>query len=361
MLDSNIWCVVMAGGAGTRFWPISTNAVPKQFVEVAGTGRNFLQTTVGRFEDLIPVERTVVVTSRVHEPMVEESLPQIPRENILAEPYKRDTAPCIAYAMYSILRRDPDAVMVVVPTDHMILDTEKFRQVIEQAAGYVRENDVLMTIGIQPTRPDTNYGYIQGTSLPQQGCPIKVKTFTEKPDRELARVFVQSGEFLWNSGIFVWKADTIHREIMKYLPQMEAQFNGWQTAIGSPMEEEFVARAYAECQKISIDYGIMEKTDNAWVYPADFGWYDIGTWESMYSFIPAKDADGNASNARTMLSASKGNLLLTTGADKLMAVCGLEDFTVVDTDKVLLICPRDDKKFRDFLSNLALPEFEKYR
>lgn len=361
MLESNIWCVVMAGGAGTRFWPISTNAVPKQFVEVSGTGHNFLQTTVERFADLIPPERTVIVASRTHESMVRESLPQIPSENILMEPYKRDTAPCIAYAMYSILRRDPDAVMVVVPSDHMILDTEKFRHVIGRAVEYVRENDVLMTIGIQPTRPDTNYGYIQGTALPQQGQPIQVKTFTEKPDRELARVFVQSGEFLWNSGIFVWKADTIHREIIKFLPQMEAQFKGWQTAIGSPMEEEFVARAYAECQKISVDYGIMEKTENAWVYPADFGWSDIGTWESMYSFFPGKDADGNASNAPTMLSASKGNLLLTTSSDKLMAVCGLEDFTVVDTDKVLLICPRDDKKFRDFLSNLALPEFEKYR
>lgn len=361
MLDGNIWCVVMAGGAGTRFWPISTSAVPKQFVEVEGTGCNFLQNTVDRFSELVPAQRIVVVAGSAHEAMVRESLPQIPSENILLEPYKRDTAPCMAYAMYSILRRDPDAVMVVVPSDHMILDQENFRSVITEAADYVKRNDVLMTIGIHPTRPDTNYGYIQGVSLPEQGSPIKVKTFTEKPDSELARVFVQSGEFLWNSGIFVWKADTIHREIMKYLPQMEAQFSGWQTAMGSSMEEEFVSKAYAECQKISIDYGIMEKTENAWVYPADFGWYDIGTWESMYSFFPDKDSDGNASNTRMMLAASRDNLLLTTSEDKLMAVCGLEGYTVVDTDKVLLVCPRDDRKFRDFLSNLALPEFEKYR
>lgn len=361
MLDSNIWCVVMAGGAGTRFWPVSTKAVPKQFVEVSGTGRNYLQTTVDRFHDMIPPERIVVVAGQPHEEMVRKSLPQIPAENILLEPYKRDTAPCVAYAMYTILRRDPDAIMVVVPSDHMIMDRENFRDVIERAADYVRANDVLMTIGIHPTRPDTNYGYIQGVSLPQNGQPIKVKTFTEKPDGELARVFVQSGEFLWNSGIFLWKADTIHREIVKFLPQMEAQFNGWQTAIGGPMEEEFISKAYAECMKISIDYGIMEKTGNAWVYPADFGWYDIGTWESIYSFIPDKDADGNASNTATMLSACSGNLLLSTSGEKLIAACGLENFTVVDTDKVLLVCPRDDRKFRDFLSNLAMPEFEKYR
>lgn len=361
MLNDNIWCVIMAGGSGTRFWPVSTEDVPKQFVEVAGSGRSFLQTTYDRFRGLVPPQRVIVVTNRRHEGMVRASLPELPAENILSEPYKRDTAPCMAYAMYTILKRDPEAVMVMVPCDHMIMDPEAFRHTISDATGFARDNDVLVTIGIHPTRPDTNYGYIQGVTLPEPNRPVAVKTFTEKPDAELARVFVQSGEFLWNSGIFIWKASVIRREIEKFLPQMVAQFAGWEDAIGSDSEGVFIEKAYSECLKISIDYGIMEKTDSAWVYPADFGWHDVGTWESMYSFFPLKDADGNASNVKTMLKDSSGNLLLSTSSGKLIAVCGLDDYSIVDTEKVLMVCPRDDRKFRDFLSNLAMPEFEKYR
>lgn len=361
MLSNNIWCVIMAGGSGTRFWPLSTNSIPKQFIEVKGTGRTFLQNTFRRFRNLIPPERTVVVANRMHEDLVRRDLPDLPPENILLEPYKRDTAASIAYAMYSILKRDPDAVMTVVPSDHMIKDETGFERVITSAASYASGNDVLMTIGIHPTRPDTNYGYIQGMSQPELDRPVAVKTFTEKPDAELAKVFVQSGEFLWNSGIFVWKADMIRSEIERHMPQMAQQFKGWEGALGTEFESEFIETAYAECVKVSIDYGVMEKTSSAWVYPADFGWYDIGTWESLYSFFPGKDRNLNASNTATMLQESRGNILLSTSGDKLMAVCGLDGYTVVDTDKVLLICPRDDKKFRDFLSNLAMPEFEKYR
>ncbi len=361
MLNNNIWCVIMAGGSGTRFWPISTNSVPKQFVQVGSSDKTFLQTTAERFKNLIPPERMVVVSNAAHEDLVRSNMPEIPSENILLEPYKRDTSPCIAYAMYSILKRDPDAVMVIVPTDHIISDQQKFEKVITNATEYASANDVLMTIGIRPDRPDTNYGYIQGVSQPEVDIPIAVKTFTEKPDAELARVFVQSGEFLWNSGIFVWKADMIRQEIERYLPELAAQFKGWEGALGTSFENEFLQKAYAEALKISIDYGIMEKTSSAWVYPADFGWYDIGTWESMYCFYPDKDDRGNAMNTKAMLQDAGGNLLLSTTKNKLIAICGLNDFTVVDTEKVLLIAPRDDKKFRDFLSNLALPEFEKYR
>lgn len=361
MLSNNIWCVIMAGGAGTRIWPISTYNVPKQFIGIEGSDENFIQATVRRIGDLVPPERTIVVTNRRLETLTRESLPQIPEQNILLEPYKRDTAPCVAYAMYTILKRDPNAIMIVLPSDQIIVGDEKFRQALAGAVEYVRDNDVLMSIGIHPTRPDTNYGYIQGESMPQTGQPVAVKTFTEKPDRELADVFVHSGEFLWNSGIFVWKADTIRQELERYLPQLPAQFSGWQGAMDSEFRDDFVEKAFAECQKISIDIAVMEKTAHAWVYPADFGWFDIGTWESLYSFFPAKDANGNASNVTSMIKNGSNNLVLSTDKDKLVAVYGLDDYVVVNTDKVMFVCPRDGRKFREFLSNLALPEFEKYR
>ena len=362
MLNSNIWCIIMAGGTGTRFWPVSRQEKPKQFVNIAGLGRSFLRNTFLRFENLIPPERTIVITSGKYRHMVHEELPELPETNILSEPYKRDTAPCIAYAMYSVLRRDPNAVMVVVPSDHLILGQENFEHVIGAAVRFATRNDVLMTIGIQPTRPDSNYGYIQGVSLPQEGTPVAVKTFTEKPDMELARVFVQSGEFLWNSGIFVWRADMIRREIEKYMPELATQFRGWEGALGSSMEEEFIEKAYAECQKVSIDYGVMEKTSSAWVYPADFTWFDVGTWESLYSMIPDKDGSGNASNVPMMVQDSSNNMMLCMDKkDKLFAVCGLDDYAIVDTEQVLLICPKDDGRFRDFMANLAMPQFEKYR
>lgn len=370
MLNRHVWCVIMAGGNGTRFWPVSTVKIPKQFIPVGDTGISgggaangtFLGMALRRFEGLVPLERTVVVTNRRHSALVHECLPELPQTNILEEPYNRDTAPCVALAAYSILKRDPDAVMVVVPSDHLILDTDRFRDVISTVSEYIRQNDVLLTIGITPTRPDTNYGYIQTEGTPVADTPIKVKTFTEKPDAELAEVFVQSGEFLWNSGIFVWKADTIRAEIQRYMPQLAAQFKGWEGALGTQAEPVFLSKAYADIQKISIDYAIMERTAKAWVYPADFGWYDLGTWESLYSFFPGKDADGNACKAAgRLLRGCRDNLVLTTNPDKLVAVCGLEGYVVVDTGSTLMICPKDDRKIRDFLSNLALPEYQKYR
>lgn len=359
--DSNIWCVIMAGGAGTRIWPISTIDVPKQFKKLDGTQYNLLQTTRNRFTGMVPDERTIIVTNRRYEALVKESFPDIPAQNILLEPYKKDTAPCIAYAAYTILKRDPNAIMVVVPSDHMIQDEDRFRGVIRSAVEYVQQNDVLMPIGIHPTRPDANYGYIQAVSQPVENVPVPVKTFTEKPDLELAKVFVQSGEFLWNSGIFVWKADTIIAEIERFLPKMAEQFKGWQGALGSDFEVEYIEKAYAESPKISIDYAVMEKTSMAMVYPADFGWFDIGSWESLYNFIKDKDENGNATNVTSMLQDSKGNFILSTDKEKLIAVCGLDDYIIVNTDKVLLLCPRDDAKFRYFISNLAMPEFEKFR
>lgn len=365
MARENRYCVIMAGGAGTRFWPLSRVDKPKQFLDVADTGKSFIRQTYERFLNIVPKENILIITSERYKDLLLQQVPQIQESNILFEPYSRNTAPCIAYATYTLLKRNPLARMVVTPSDHMIEDEEAFRSTILNAFEYIEQNDVLMTLGVLPTRPDTNYGYIQacgGRDSYLRNEPMPVKTFTEKPDRELARVFISTGEFFWNSGIFVWRAETIRQEMEKHLPEVTGLFEGWDRALGSKIEPDFIARAYTDCLNISIDYGVMEKTQRAWIYPARFGWTDIGTWESLYNYIPSKDADGNAVNVdNTLLSGTKNLLVISPDRGKLIAVKGLEDYMIVDTEDALIICPKDDKQFKDFISGIAMPRYEKYR
>lgn len=365
MNKNNRYCVIMAGGTGTRFWPVSSTARPKQFLDVADTGKSFIRITYERFMKIVPKENILIVTADKYKELVTEQIPDFDPDNILLEPYSRNTAPCIAYATYKLLQRNPDARMVVTPSDHMIADEDAFVQVINDTFDYVDTNDVLMTLGVLPTRPDTNYGYIQacgGKNAYMQEKPMPVKTFTEKPDRELAKVFIGTGEFFWNSGIFVWKAQTIREEMEKHLPEVTGMFKEWERVLGTRIESDFVARAYTDCPNISIDYGVMEKTDRAWMYPAKFGWTDIGTWESLYNYIPRKDGHGNAFNMpHTLIEDSNNVLAISTDKKKLFAIKGLEDFVIVDTDDVLMICPKDDRKFKDFISGIAMPKYEKFR
>jgi mannose-1-phosphate guanylyltransferase len=355
----------MAGGTGVRFWPVSRAAKPKQFLDVADTGKTFIQSTYERFLRVVPKENILIVTGDRYRDIVMEQLPDLAPENLLLEPYSRNTAPCIAYATYTLLKRDPQARMVVTPSDHMIDNEELFAETIRKAFDYIEENDVLMTLGVVPTRPDTNYGYIQaygGSDVYKNDKPMQVKTFTEKPDRDLAKVFISTGEFFWNAGIFLWKAETIRKKMEKYLPEVTALFKGWENALGTSVEYEFIARAYTGCRNISIDYGVMEKTDKAWMYPVKFGWGDIGTWESLYNIIPEKDANGNAVSAeKTLIENTRNVLVVSPEKKKLIAIKGLEDYMVVDTEDALVICPKDDKKFKDFISGLGMPEYEKYR
>lgn len=355
----------MAGGTGVRFWPVSRAAKPKQFLDVADTGKTFIQSTYERFLRVVPKENILIVTGDRYRDIVMEQLPDLASENLLLEPYSRNTAPCIAYATYTLLKRDPQARMVVTPSDHMIDNEELFAETIRKAFDYIEENDVLMTLGVVPTRPDTNYGYIQaygGSDVYKNDKPMQVKTFTEKPDRDLAKVFISTGEFFWNAGIFLWKAETIRKKMEKYLPEVTALFKGWENALGTSVEYEFIARAYTGCRNISIDYGVMEKTDKAWMYPVKFGWGDIGTWESLYNIIPEKDANGNAVSAeKTLIENTRNVLVVSPEKKKLIAIKGLEDYMVVDTEDALVICPKDDKKFKDFISGLGMPEYEKYR
>ena len=355
----------MAGGTGVRFWPVSRAAKPKQFLDVADTGKTFIQSTYERFLRVVPKENILIVTGDRYRDIVMEQLPDLAPENLLLEPYSRNTAPCIAYATYTLLKRDPQARMVVTPSDHMIDNEELFAETVRKAFDYIEENDVLMTLGVVPTRPDTNYGYIQaygGSDVYKNDKPMQVKTFTEKPDRDLAKVFISTGEFFWNAGIFLWKAETIRKKMEKYLPEVTALFKGWENALGTSVEYEFIARAYTGCRNISIDYGVMEKTDKAWMYPVKFGWGDIGTWESLYNIIPEKDANGNAVSAeKTLIENTRNVLVVSPEKKKLIAIKGLEDYMVVDTEDALVICPKDDKKFKDFISGLGMPEYEKYR
>ena len=365
MNRSHCYCVIMAGGNGIRIWPVSRNAKPKQFLDVADTGKTFIQSTYERFSKIVPKENILVVTGARYRDLVHEQLPELPAENLLLEPYSRNTAPCITYATYALLKRDPDAKVVVTPSDHLIEDEEIFVQTIETAFDYVEENDVLMTLGVVPTRPDTNYGYIQaygGSKAYKKGIPLQVKTFTEKPDRELAEVFIGTGEFFWNAGIFIWKAQTIREEMERYLPEITGLFKGWENVLGTDMEREFIARAYTDCANISIDYGVMEKTDRAWISPVQFRWNDVGTWEALYNIIPEKDHYGNACNLdRTLMEDTKNTLVVSPEKKKLIAIKGLENYMVVDTEDVLVICPKDDKKFKELVSGIAMPEYEKYR
>lgn len=365
MNREHCYCVIMAGGTGVRFWPVSRAAKPKQFLDVADTGKTFIQSTYERFLRVVPKENILIVTGDRYRDIVMEQLPDLAPENLLLEPYSRNTAPCIAYATYTLLKRDPQARMVVTPSDHMIDSEELFAETIRKAFDYIEENDVLMTLGVVPTRPDTNYGYIQaygGSDVYKNDKPMQVKTFTEKPDRDLAKVFISTGEFFWNAGIFLWKAETIRKKMEKYLPEVTALFKGWENALGTSVEYEFIARAYTGCRNISIDYGVMEKTDKAWMYPVKFGWGDIGTWESLYNIIPEKDANGNAVSAeKTLIENTRNVLVVSPEKKKLIAIKGLEDYMVVDTEDALVICPKDDKKFKDFISGLGMPEYEKYR
>ena len=360
----NCYCVIMAGGSGTRFWPVSRAAKPKQFLDIAGTGKTFIQQTYDRCCRIVPQENIIVVTAQKYGDLVKEQLPQLNPENILLEPYARNTAPCIAYATYKLLTKNPDAHVVVTPSDHAIDNEDLFVETILNAFEYVEKNDVLMTLGVVPTRPDTNYGYVQacgGQAAMTSNEPMPVKTFTEKPDKDMASLFISTGEFFWNAGIFLWKASTIKSEMERHLPEVTGLFNGWEMALGSKIEGEFIARAFTDCPNISIDYGVMEKTERAWIYPVKFGWSDIGTWESLYT-LQQKDQDGNAIAVdKTLIEESKDTLVLSTDKGKLIAVKGLEGFMVIDTPDALVICPKDDRSFKDFISGIAMPEFEKYR
>lgn len=365
MNQNNSYCVIMAGGYGQRLWPVSRTGRPKQFLDLAFLGKSMIRHTYERFLNFIPAENIIVVTSTKFADAVHGQIPELPAENLLLEPYMRNTAPCIAYATYTILQRNPDANIIFSPSDNYISDPEVFKRLAARALEFVEGADVLITLGIVPSRPDTNYGYIQvagGKGNISIGSPVKVKTFTEKPDASLAKVFVDSGEFLWNSGMFVSHAAGLKDEMETYNPEVTALFRGWDKNIGTPSEKSFIEKAYTDCPWTSFDYGLLERTDNAWIMPCDFNWIDIGNWASVYDYTPGKDADGNVTYDNPHLFQDCSEVMaFSTDRSKLLAIKGLDDYIVVDTPDALLICPKSDSDVKSILSGLAMPEYEKFR
>jgi len=337
----NHYALIMAGGIGSRFWPISRTAHPKQFIDILGTGKTLIQQTFERFLKIVPAENIFILTNEIYSDLVLEQIPGMDKSRILCEPVMRNTAPCIAYGCHKIQKLNPDAAIVVAPSDHLILDTEEFINCINKSLKTASENDCLITLGIKPSRPDTGYGYIQYNTRKIDDDFYKVKTFTEKPNYELARTFVQSGDFLWNAGIFVWSVKNILKSFEKHLPEINDIFNEGAAVYNTDGEPGFIQSAFTQCTNISIDYGIMEKAENVYVLPSDFGWSDLGTWASVYE-LAEKDYVGNAViPSEKVIMYDSSNCMVNVPEGKLVVLQGLHDFIVVEDNNTLLICPRD--------------------
>ncbi|HVS91540.1 MAG TPA: mannose-1-phosphate guanylyltransferase [Mucilaginibacter sp.] len=343
-MNKNYYAIIMAGGIGSRFWPISRTSYPKQFLDILGTGKTLIQNTYERFLKVCPKENIYVVTNENYAKLVQEQIPGMAEGQILTEPVMRNTAPCIAYGCYKIESLNPNASIVVAPSDHLILDEPAFITAIEKSLKMASENECLITLGIMPSRPDTGYGYIQYTDHSLNEEFHKVKTFTEKPNLELARTFIQSGDFLWNAGIFVWSAKAIVKAFNTHQPEMHEIFAEARSVYNSENEKPHIHTAYLQCTNISIDYGIMEKASNVYVLPSEFGWSDLGTWASIYQ-LANKDDDGNALiPSEKVITYDSSNCMVNVPADKLVVLRGLHDFIVVESNNTLLICPRDEEQ-----------------
>lgn len=345
----NNYCIIMAGGVGSRFWPFSTNEKPKQFLDFFCTGRSLLRMTYERLDTIVPASNVFVVTNKIYKETILEQLPELDEDQVLLEPMRRNTAPCIAYAVYKIRKQNPKANIVVLPSDHLITNEKEFQRVISEGLRFIEKNDALLTLGMKPTRPETGYGYIQfgpgGEDL------RKVKTFTEKPNLEMAKIFIASGEFAWNSGMFLWRADVIVDEFNKHLSDVADKFEEGEDVYSTNKEQEFINRIYPQCPNISIDYGIMEKAENVYVMLADFGWSDLGTWSSLHDITP-KDNNGNSIVKCNALLYNAKNNMIALPEGELVVIEGLEDYLVARDNGVLLICKKDEElKIRQYVKD----------
>ena len=350
----------MGGGIGSRFWPFSKEDRPKQFLNFFGTGRSLLQSTFDRFKKIIPIENIFVVTNDAYADMTLKQLPELAKNQILLEPLRRNTAPAIAFAVFLIQAINPDANIVVAPSDHLILKEDIFLSEIERGLEFVEKNPFLLTLGIKPSRPETGYGYIQENHEEIVDGIKKVKTFTEKPNIDLAKVFFESGEFVWNSGIFLWNTKSIIESFRKHLPDIVNKFNEGKEFFNTPREKEFIDQAFPFCPNISIDYGIMEKADNVYVIGCDFGWSDLGTWGSLHE-ITEKDDNNNASlHCKTLYVESNDNVV-TMSDGKLVVIQGLDGYSGAESENALLICKKEEEqRIKHFVTDVKFRYGDEY-
>lgn len=358
-MNTKNYCVIMAGGIGSRFWPESLTNHPKQFIDILGTGKSFIRSTFERFLPIIPVENFLVVTSEMYRDLTMEHLPELSPDQVLCEPLRRNTAPCIAYASFRVKRMCPDANMIVTPADHLVTNEAEFHRIITEGITFVDRSSELLTIGIKPSRPETGYGYIQIDTQDRRAEFCRVKTFTEKPNLDLARAFVQSGEFLWNSGIFVWSVEGILSAIEQYLPDVYSQFSQLAETFTAEAEHDLVEEIYSKCRSISIDYGVMEKADNVFVRSGNFGWSDIGTWGSLYQNVE-KDEQRNVVNGK-VLTYNTQNSIISLEGERIGVIEGLDGYLVVEKGKALLICSlENEQSIRNYVEDVKRIYGEEY-
>lgn len=354
------YCVIMCGGVGSRFWPFSRTSRPKQFLDFFGTGRSLLQLTYDRMLPLIDPEHIVLVTNSAYYDIIREQLPDVRKDNILLEPARRNTAPCVCWAAHHIYAKDPEATIVTLPSDHLIMRETEFHNVISHGLEFVEKGDRLLTIGLKPTSPHTGYGYIQRGTPTDHDRILKVKSFTEKPVLEMAKVFLSTGEFFWNSGMFLWRADSILRAFAKYDPETATIFDAGDRYFGTDEEMTFIDKAFPNAPSISIDYAIMEKADNVYVETADLGWSDLGTWNALYECSP-KNADRNVTQNCNVLATDCEGTLFAAGPDKIIVASGLKDYIVADRGNALLIYPlEEEQKIRQVVNEVLSRFGENY-
>lgn len=353
-MNKNYYAVIMAGGVGSRFWPVSTPENPKQFHDMLGTGETLIQQTFNRLSKLIPKEQILIATNARYKDLVLEHLPQVAEAQVLLEPAMRNTAPCILYSALKIADQNEDAVMIVAPSDHYIEDEQEFVKNVTTAFESCQNDDILMTLGIKPTGPNTGFGYIQFKDSERE--VKKVKNFTEKPDLKTAEKFIKQGDYLWNAGIFIWSVKSILRCFEKQLPDMYGLFQNGFSCWNTEDEADFIASHYPNAENVSIDYGIMEKANNVFVMSTDFGWNDLGTWGSLFDKLP-KDENNNALvNARAYLSNSKNNMVSTQSGKKIV-VEGLNDYIIVETEDTIMIFPKSEEQLIKEVSKAAEKRF----
>ena len=356
MMNKNNYAVIMAGGIGSRFWPMSKLDLPKQFLDILGVGETLIQQTFKRLSLVCPKENILIVTNRNYKELCLEQLEGFPERNILCEPAMRNTAPCIAFAAFKIQSKNPEANMIIAAADHIIKKEHEFVKVVNECLQVSAYNDVLLTLGITPSSPETGYGYIQFTDqdLIDNKAIKKVKTFTEKPNKELALNFLDSGDFLWNSGMFVWSAKSITLAYRKHLRDMYDVFEEGKKYYNTEKEDEYIDRVFPGCKNISVDYAIMEKSSNVYVYPSDFGWSDLGTWGSLYSQLDL-DKNNNAVQGDSVKLYDSSNNIINVPSDKLVILQGLDGYILVENEGNLLVCKKEDEqKIKQFVADIKV-------